>query len=340
MRCLRGTPLGAGRVLPDDVDLLPGVAAEAILGQLARGLGLRAGRVVVGVVLAGEGGADADDHDERRDPRQHHAAAAAVGEICETGEMTGHQGGAPFLALPELDPAGFCSPVPGSPMRRTAGLRYGYPHEPGLRTGRRRCVRSARRDHRRSAGRTSRPRRRPGTGPPARPATGRTRRGRRPRRPGRRGSLRAPRPRGVAARRASVRDHAASLISSRSCSSAFAAIIAWRRREWSRSSPMTSTAAPSAAATAPSGGAAAGAAASAATRRSLEPVGAGEQHLALVGEVAEERPRGQPGALGDLGHGGLLVAALEEQLHRGLRAGGHVRPAPIAPCRQHSDDTA
>ena len=44
----------------------------------------------------------------------------------------------------------------------------------------------------------------------------------------------------------------------------------------------------------------------------------GEQHLALVGEVPEERPRGQSGPVGDLGHGGLLVPALDVQLHRCL----------------------
>ena len=43
---------GAGRVLPDDVDLLPGVAAEALLGEVARGLRLRSRGVVVGVVVA------------------------------------------------------------------------------------------------------------------------------------------------------------------------------------------------------------------------------------------------------------------------------------------------
>ena len=45
---------GAGGVLPDHVDLLARVAVEALLGDIARGLGLRAGRVVVGLELAGE----------------------------------------------------------------------------------------------------------------------------------------------------------------------------------------------------------------------------------------------------------------------------------------------
>ena len=58
MRALGGGAPRAGRVLPHDVDLLPGVAAEALLGEVARGLGLRARRVVVGVVLAGHGRAE------------------------------------------------------------------------------------------------------------------------------------------------------------------------------------------------------------------------------------------------------------------------------------------
>jgi hypothetical protein len=43
-----------------------------------------------------------------------------------------------------------------------------------------------------------------------------------------------------------------------------------------------------------------------------------EQNLALVGEVAEERPLGQPRALRDLGDRGLREAALAVELQRGL----------------------
>jgi hypothetical protein len=92
---LRSGAVGAGRVLPDDVDLLARVAAEALLGQLARGLGLGSGGVVVGVVLAGERGADADDDDGGEDPRQHHATTPAEGDVCETREMSGHLGKRP-----------------------------------------------------------------------------------------------------------------------------------------------------------------------------------------------------------------------------------------------------
>jgi hypothetical protein len=89
----------AGLVAPagsfhGDVDLLAGVAAEALLGQLTGRLRLGARRVVVGIELAGERAADADDHHRGDDPGQHHAAAPAVREVCETSEMTSHQGGA------------------------------------------------------------------------------------------------------------------------------------------------------------------------------------------------------------------------------------------------------
>jgi hypothetical protein len=50
----------------------------------------------------------------------------------------------------------------------------------------------------------------------------------------------------------------------------------------------------------------------------LEHGAAAEQHLALVGEVAEERPLRQAGPLGDLGDRGALVAALDVQLQGGL----------------------
>ena len=90
---LDGRAVGAVGVLPDDVDLLAGVAGEALLGELARRLRLRARSVVVGVVLARQGATDADDDDRGCDPGQHHAAAAAIGEVCETGEESSHCAG-------------------------------------------------------------------------------------------------------------------------------------------------------------------------------------------------------------------------------------------------------
>ena len=87
---LDGRVLNPRLVLPDDVDLLPGVAAELLLGEVAGSLGLRARRVVVGVVLAGDGGADADRRDERDDPGDDDATTASVGQVCERGEAAGH----------------------------------------------------------------------------------------------------------------------------------------------------------------------------------------------------------------------------------------------------------
>ena len=134
---LGGGALGAGRVLPDDVDLLARVAAEALLGQDAGGLGLRAGRVVVGVVLAGQRGADADDHDGGNDPGQHHAAAPAVGDVCETGEMTRHQGGAPFCLYWSLS-SGHCGTAHparpgGTPLHRGAVIPTSSAHREAFR---------------------------------------------------------------------------------------------------------------------------------------------------------------------------------------------------------------
>ena len=70
-------------------------------------------------------------------------------------------------------------------------------------------------------------------------------------------------------------------------------------------------------------------------RTLLQRARAAEQHLALVGEVAEERPLRQPGPLGDLRHGGLLEPALAVELQRRLREpAARVRlPATHAPDR-------
>jgi hypothetical protein len=73
-------------------------------------------------------------------------------------------------------------------------------------------------------------------------------------------------------------------------------------------SSSTSPAASSAAVTASIGVADAGASASALLHL------AGEHDLALVGEVAVERPLGQPGALRDLRHRRLVEAAIAVEL--------------------------
>jgi hypothetical protein len=69
--------------LPDRVDLLAGVPVEALLGQVAGGLRFGVGRVVVGLELPGERGADPDDQDCGDDPAEEHAATATAGEFCE-----------------------------------------------------------------------------------------------------------------------------------------------------------------------------------------------------------------------------------------------------------------
>ena len=48
-----------------------------------------------------------------------------------------------------------------------------------------------------------------------------------------------------------------------------------------------------------------------------QPLRAGKEHVALVGEVAGERAPRQSGAMGDLGNGDVLVPELEEELDRG-----------------------
>jgi hypothetical protein len=52
--------------------------------------------------------------------------------------------------------------------------------------------------------------------------------------------------------------------------------------------------------------------------RVLQSGAAAEQHLALVGEVAKERPLGDAGAFSDRGDCRLLVAELGEQRERRL----------------------
>ena len=87
LQALRGGGLvgEACGILRDDVDLLAGVAAEALLGDVARGLRLGARGVVVRVEVARQRGSDPDDHDHGDDPEQDHAATAAVCDVSETG---------------------------------------------------------------------------------------------------------------------------------------------------------------------------------------------------------------------------------------------------------------
>ena len=66
----------------------------------------------------------------------------------------------------------------------------------------------------------------------------------------------------------------------------------------------------------------------------LELVLAGEEHLALVGEVAEERPLGQPGGRGDLRHRGAVEPLLGESLE-----GGGLQPLARARLPPHHGPT-
>ena len=125
----------------------------------------------------------------------------------------------------------------------------------------------------------------------------------------------------------------ASLISSRSWSSAFAAMTAWRCRAKSRRSWSSGA------------GGLEGRGDRVDRRRGIRRAGDGaheellqrarapEQDLALVGEVPEERSLGQPGPLGDLRHRGLLEPALAVELQgRLLEPAARVRlPSTHAP---------
>ena len=113
-------------------------------------------------------------------------------------------------------------------------------------------------------------------------------------------------------------------------------MTAWRWRANSRRSWRNAPAASTPAAAASIGASDVGRAGDRAHDQLLQRVGAGEQDLALVGEMPEERPLGQPRARGDLGDGRLLEAALAVELHRRLRESAGARPAPIGPSRDHS----
>ena len=122
-------------------------------------------------------------------------------------------------------------------------------------------------------------------------------------RPRRRGSPRARRRRAPAAPRRAAPASVASLISSRSCSSGLAAMIAWRWRAKERRSLKIGPAGRSAAATSLDRGRTDGRLCDTLDKSRLQLGRAPEQDLALVGEVAEEGPLGQPRPLGDLGDG-------------------------------------
>ena len=123
----------------------------------------------------------------------------------------------------------------------------------------------------------------------------------------------------------------ASLINSRSCSSGLAAMTAWRDSARSGISWRSSATASRPAATASMGAVPSGAAATWLTKISSSSVRAPEEDLALVGEVTEEGALGEPGAFGDLGRRGLVVAPLGEELERRLFESSRARRVSICP---------
>ena len=175
-----------------------------------------------------------------------------------------------------------------APPRRTA--RAG-------RARRRRARRAHARRHRRSSARTRRGRARSRPRRPTAPWRGRVR--------------------GACSASASAAESEASLISSRSRSSGWAAMIASRRRRSSRRGASETAIACRPWASA-ARGCDASEASTVATQQLLQRGLALEEHLALVAEVAEERPLGEAGALGDLGRGRALVPALGVELERGF----------------------
>ena len=70
----------------------------------------------------------------------------------------------------------------------------------------------------------------------------------------------------------------------------------------------------------------------------LQRARAPEEDLAFVGEVAEERALGEPGAFGDLGRGRLVVAPLGEELERRLFESSPPVGLPSAHDGYFSDD--
>ena len=110
----------------------------------------------------------------------------------------------------------------------------------------------------------------------------------------------------------------ASLISSRSCSSALAAMMAWRCRGSSRRSWSSGAGGLEARGDRVDRRHGLGRVGDRAHEELLQRARAREQHLALVGEVPEERALGEPRPLGDLRHRGLLEPALAVELERRL----------------------
>ena len=92
-------------------------------------------------------------------------------------------------------------------------------------------------------------------------------------------------------------------------------MMLWRCRENSRRSRNIGPAVSRAAATASIGANEVGRVDEGVHEQFLQRARPNEQHLALVGEVPEERPLGEAGPLGDVRHRRLLEPALAVELH-------------------------
>ena len=83
---------GAGARLPHHVDRVARGAGEALGDQIGRSLRFRSTRCELGGELPGKARGHGDRGGEHGDPHEHHPAAAAVGEVSETGKTAARVG--------------------------------------------------------------------------------------------------------------------------------------------------------------------------------------------------------------------------------------------------------
>ncbi len=90
---------------PHDVERVRGALGEALGEQVLRGLGLRAGRRVVGRPLPAQRAAGHHRGHEHGDPRHEHQPPAAEGEVGEPGEPAGRWGAGSTGRTSRISPA-------------------------------------------------------------------------------------------------------------------------------------------------------------------------------------------------------------------------------------------